>query len=278
METQIINGKELAAKFRETLAVKIKELKKAPTLAVVLVGEHPASLIYVKNKQNVAEKIGIRTKIYHLSPVLTQDALIEFVKDLNNDPEIDGILVQMPLPAHIDSHTILETIDPKKDADGLHSANLGKLFTGYSELLPCTPMACMELVYSVTKAIAGLKAVVVGRSRLVGKPVAQLLLDANCTVTQAHSYTKDLESITKSADILVVAVGKAGLITKKHVKKGAIVIDVGINRLKTGKLAGDVVFDEMIGHAGAITPVPGGVGPMTITMIFQNMYKIVSSR
>lgn len=274
METLIIDGKKLAADIQADIKKQVQKCERAPALAVVLVGDDPASLIYVRNKKKQAEAVGINTPVFHLSPVITTDALIAFVKELNENEQIDGILVQMPLPAHIDSDAVLEAVSPLKDADGLTTSNLGRLFVGKPALNPCTPMACMELIKSVQKDIGGLNAVVVGRSRLVGKPVAQLLLDANCTVTQAHSRTKNLAEICKSADILIVAVGKAGLIKKSFVKEGAIVIDVGINRKDDGKIVGDVNFNQMQGIAKAVTPVPGGVGPMTITMLLKNTLQI----
>lgn len=274
METLIIDGKKLAADIQADIKKQVQKCERAPALAVVLVGDDPASLIYVRNKKKQAEAVGINTPVFHLSPVITTDALIAFVKELNENEQIDGILVQMPLPAHIDSDAVLEAVSPLKDADGLTTSNLGRLFVGKPALNPCTPMACMELIKSVQKDIGGLNAVVVGRSRLVGKPVAQLLLDANCTVTQAHSRTKNLAEICKSADILIVAVGKAGLIKKSFVKEGAIVIDVGINRKDDGKIVGDVDFAQVVGIAKAITPVPGGVGPMTITMLLRNTLQI----
>lgn len=274
METLIIDGKKLAADIQADIKKQVQKCERAPALAVVLVGDDPASLIYVRNKKKQAEAVGINTPVFHLSPVITTDALIAFVKELNENEQIDGILVQMPLPEHIDSDAVLEAVSPLKDADGLTTSNLGRLFVGKPALNPCTPMACMELIKSVQKDIGGLNAVVVGRSRLVGKPVAQLLLDANCTVTQAHSRTKNLAEICKSADILIVAVGKAGLIKKSFVKEGAIVIDVGINRQDDGKIVGDVDFAQVVGIAKAITPVPGGVGPMTITMLLRNTLQI----
>lgn len=274
METVIIDGKKLAADIQSDIKTQVQACERAPALAVVLVGDNPASLIYVRNKKKQAEAVGINTPVFHLSPVITTDALIAFVKELNENEQIDGILVQMPLPAHIDSDAVLEAIHPDKDADGLTTANLGRLFVGKPALNPCTPMACMELIRTVQKDLSGLNAVVVGRSRLVGKPVAQLLLDANCTVTQAHSRTKNLADICKTADILIVAAGQPDLIKKSFVKEGAIIIDVGINRKDDGKIVGDVDFNQMQGIAKAVTPVPGGVGPMTITMLLKNTLQI----
>lgn len=278
IETIIIDGKALAEQFQQKIKTKVAKMERAPSLAVVLVGDDPASLIYVNHKRKCAEKIGLKTQLFHLSPVMTQDALIAFIQDLNASAEIDGILVQLPLPKHFDTEAILETILPEKDADGLTSINLGKLFAGKPDLIPCTPMACMALLKTVFPELQGKNAVIVGRSRLVGKPLSQLLLDENCTVTQAHSKTVNLSKVCKQADILIVAVGKVGLISKSFVKKGAVIIDVGINRLPNGKITGDVQYKKMLGHAGAITPVPGGVGPMTVTMLLQNTFNIYQKK
>lgn len=274
METLIIDGKKLAEKFQNKIKKTVQTLDRAPALAVIFVGDNPASKIYVRNKKRSGENVGINTPVFNLSPVITQDALIAFIKELNANEDIDGILVQMPLPKHLNADAILDAIDPNKDADGLTTMNLGKLFVNRPHLLPCTPRACMELIKSTKVKLAGKQAVVVGRSRLVGKPLAQLLLDADCTVTQAHSHTKNLKEICRQADILIVAVGKAGLIKKSFVKKGAIVIDVGINRLDDGHIVGDVDYTKMLGHVHAITPVPGGVGPMTVTMLLENTLQI----
>lgn len=278
METTIIDGKKLALEYQEKLKNQIAKMKRAPSLAVILVGDDPASLIYVNHKRKVAERIGIVSELFHLSPVMTQEALIAFIQELNANDKVDGILVQLPLPKHIDADTVIEAIDPKKDADGLTSANLGHLFAGRPQLVPCTPMACVALIKTVCPNLQGKNVVVVGRSKLVGKPLSQLLLDENCTVTQAHSKTVNLKQVCRQADIIVVAVGKAGLITKSFVKKGAIIIDVGINRQKSGKIVGDVDFKKMLGHVAAITPVPGGVGPMTVTMLLKNTVQIFQTR
>lgn len=270
MQTQIIDGKELAKKIQQELSEEIRRLNLKPVLAVILVGDDPASLTYVRHKMKCAQIVGIESRVYHLSPVITQEALEAFVRDLNENDQVDGILVQLPLPDHINTDAVLETIHPDKDADGLHSVNLGKLFSGHPYLVPCTPMACMALIQSVAKKTEGMLAVIIGRSRLVGKPLAQLLLDAQCTVTQAHSRTRNLKEIARQADILISATGQSGLITKDFVKPGALVIDVGINKGADGKLYGDVASD-VIGTAGALTPVPGGVGPMTVTMLLKNI-------
>lgn len=278
IETHLIDGKALAEKYQQKMKAKVAKMERAPSLAVVLVGDDPASLIYVKHKRKCAEKVGIRSQLFHLSPIITQEALEAFITDLNISAEIDGILVQLPLPKHLDTDAVLETIAPAKDADGLTSINLGKLFAGKPDLIPCTPIACMALLKTVCNDLTGKNAVIVGRSILVGKPLSQLLLDENCTVTQAHSKTVNLKKICRSADILVVAVGKSKLITKSFVKPGAIIIDVGINRLPNGKIAGDVDFKRMQGHASAITPVPGGVGPMTVTMLLNNTLNIYQKK
>lgn len=278
MQTQIIDGKALAEKIQAELAQQVEKLPKKPVLAVVLVGDHPASLTYVRNKTVKASKVGIETRLFHLSPVMTEDALISFIRELNENAEIDAVLVQLPLPEHMDAARVLESIAPEKDADGLHSINLGKLFAGHPALVPCTPMACLELIHAVCPSTEGMYAVIVGRSRLVGKPLAQLLLDAQCTVTQAHSRTKNLKDITSQADILISATGHGGLITKDHVKSGAIVIDVGITKNADGHLTGDVDRTSVEGQAGALTPVPGGVGPMTITMLLKNVVSIAMQK
>lgn len=278
MDTQIIDGKKIAADMRAQLKKIIQTLPKKPHLAVILVGDNPASVLYVNHKVKAAEEIGVFVEVHQFSPVMTNDTLVEFIHDLNKDADVDGILVQLPLPTPLKSDLIIQEIDPQKDIDGLHYVNLGKLFVGQPGILPCTPQACLALIKSACPDLEGLNAVVVGRSNLVGRPLAQLLLDENCTVTQAHSKTKNLAQITASADILVSATGQAHLIKREYVKEGAVVIDVGISRLENGKLSGDVDFQNVLGKAGFITPVPGGVGPMTIAMIFQNIIQIVQKK
>lgn len=278
METIIIDGKSLAQQHQLRLKNQIEQMETKPTLAVILVGDNPASHIYVNNKQRLAQQVGIISELFQLSPVMTQDALIAFIQELNQNDKVDGILVQLPLPAHINTDEVLESISPEKDVDGLTIGNLGHLFAGKSRIVPCTPLACMDLIKSVCVDLTGKHAVIVGRSKLVGKPLAQLLLNENCTVTQAHSKTVNLRQICRQADILIAAAGKPKLIKKSFVKQGAIVIDVGINRLKTNKIVGDVDFDALRHHAGAITPVPGGVGPMTVTMLMENTTKIHMAR
>ncbi len=278
METQIIDGKALAVEYQEKLKSQVARMDRVPTLAVILVGNDPASEIYVRHKRQVAERVGIVSELFQLSPVMTQEALIAFIQELNANDKVDGILVQLPLPKHMDADAVIEAIDPQKDADGLTSVNLGHLFVGRPNLVPCTPMACVALLKTVCPVLQGKNVVIVGRSKLVGKPLSQLLLDENCTVTQAHSKTVNLKKVCREADILIVAVGKPNLITKSFVKKGAVIIDVGINRLRNKKIVGDVEFGKMLGHAGAVTPVPGGVGPMTVTMLLQNTIQISQKR
>lgn len=273
INTQIIDGKKMALQIENDLATEISTFKTKPGMAVILVGDNPASIIYVNHKKKAAEKIGINAQIFHLSPVMTQDALISFIKELNNNPEIHGIIVQLPLPKHISEDAVLDTIHPDKDIDGLHPINMGNLFIGRPNLVPCTPLACQLLLKSVCPDLVGKNAVVIGRSRLVGKPMTQLLLSEQCTVTQAHSKTVHLAEVCQNADIIISATGSAGLIQKSFVKKGAILIDVGIIRNADKKIVGDVVFEDMIGLAGAVTPVPGGVGPMTVAMLLANVVK-----
>lgn len=245
-----------------------------PNLCVVLVGDDPASHVYVKHKERACAQVGIRSYTLRLPASITQDALTQHIQKLNQDRDIHGILVQMPLPEHISSTTIIESIDPRKDVDGLHSHNLGKMFAHTPGLIPCTPKGCLHLIQQHTN-IKGKHAVVVGRSILVGRPMASLLLRHHATVTVAHRYTQNLAQITQSADILVVAVGKPNLITRRHIKPGAIVIDVGITRVDTlnekTQVTGDVDFDDVKDLCRAITPVPGGVGPMTVASLMENV-------
>ena len=267
----IINGKEMASKIQDALKTEISSLIRKPKLAVILVGDNPASLIYVGHKKKVGEKIGADTEIFQLSPVMTEDALISFIEELNQNKEIDGILVQLPLPKHFNENKVLEALSPEKDVDGLHPKNLGDLFLSDTDLKPCTPLACMELIKSVCPKIEGKTALIIGRSRLVGKPLAQMLLKQNATVIQAHSKTENMKELCNMADILVAATGKPHLIDPSFIKKGAVVIDVGITRLDDNKIVGDLDFEEIKEIAGFITPVPGGVGPMTVTMLFVNL-------
>lgn len=277
MPATLIDGKAVAASLRAKLAMRVAAHvaagKRAPGLAVMLVGEDPASQVYVASKAKQTTEIGM-VSIEHKLPVETSQAdLLARIAKLNADPSVDGILVQLPLPPHIDADAIIEAIDPAKDVDGFHPVNVGRLATGGRAFVPCTPRGSMRLIRTVRADLSGLHAVVVGRSNIVGKPMAQLLLAANCTVTIAHSRTTDLPGICRQADILVAAVGRPLMLNAAHVKPGAIVIDVGINRVPAGektKLVGDVDFEAVRGIAGAITPVPGGVGPMTIACLLEN--------
>ncbi|MCA3633454.1 MAG: bifunctional methylenetetrahydrofolate dehydrogenase/methenyltetrahydrofolate cyclohydrolase FolD [Methylobacterium sp.] len=277
MPATLIDGKAVAASLRAEMASRVAAHvaagKRAPGLAVVLVGEDPASQVYVASKAKQTTEIGM-VSIEHKLPVETSRAdLLARIAKLNADPSVDGILVQLPLPPHIDADAIIEAIDPAKDVDGFHPVNVGRLATGGKAFVPCTPRGSLRLIRTVRADLSGLHAVVVGRSNIVGKPMAQLLLAANCTVTIAHSRTKDLPGICRQADILVAAVGRPLMLNAAHVKPGAIVIDVGINRVPAGektKLVGDVDFEAVRGIAGAITPVPGGVGPMTIACLLEN--------
>lgn len=269
----ILNGKQVAAEIRAELKVRAEALRKdgvVPCLAVLLAGDDPASKIYVRNKKRACEEIGIESRELLFPESVTEEELIAQIRALNEDAAVDAMLVQLPLPKHIDEARVLAEIAPEKDADGFHVVNAGRLFTGQTSVLPCTPAGCMELLRRANVEFSGKHAVVVGRSNIVGKPMAMLLLNEHCTVTICHSRTRDLARFTRDADILVAAVGRPGIITGEMIKPGAAVIDVGINRLENGKLMGDVDFASAEPVAGAITPVPGGVGPMTIAMLMQN--------
>ena len=269
----ILNGKQVAAEIRAELKVRAEALRKdgvVPCLAVLLAGDDPASKIYVRNKKRACEEIGIESRELLFPENVTEEELIAQIRALNEDAAVDAMLVQLPLPKHIDEARVLAEIAPEKDADGFHVVNAGRLFTGQTSVLPCTPAGCMELLRRANVEFSGKHAVVVGRSNIVGKPMAMLLLNEHCTVTICHSRTRDLARFTRDADILVAAVGRPGIITGEMIKPGAAVIDVGINRLESGKLMGDVDFESAEPVAGAITPVPGGVGPMTIAMLMQN--------
>ena len=269
----ILNGKQVAAEIRAELKTRAEALRKdgvVPCLAVLLAGDDPASKIYVRNKKRACEEIGIESRELLFPESVTEEELIAQIRALNADPAVDAMLVQLPLPRHINEARVLAEIAPEKDADGFHVVNAGRLFTGQTSVLPCTPAGCMELLRRAGVEFSGKHAVVVGRSNIVGKPMAMLLLNEHCTVTVCHSRTKDLARFTRDADILVAAVGRPGMITGEMIKPGAAVIDVGINRLDNGKLMGDVDFASAEPVAGAITPVPGGVGPMTIAMLMQN--------
>jgi methylenetetrahydrofolate dehydrogenase (NADP+) / methenyltetrahydrofolate cyclohydrolase len=277
MTAELIDGKAVAANLRETIAGAVGAMKAdhsvQPTLAVVLVGEDPASQVYVRNKGIATEKAGMRSIEHRLPPDTGEAQVIDLVRGLNADNDVDGILVQLPLPDHINSSHVINEIDPEKDVDGLTEVNAGRLILGKEGLVPCTPQGSVILAKTVRESLSGLHAVVVGRSILVGKPLSMLLLDENCTVTMAHSRTKDLAAVCREADILCAAVGRPRLIEGDWIKEGATVIDVGINRIEEGgkfRLIGDVDFDAAKARAGAITPVPGGVGPMTIACLLRN--------
>lgn len=279
MTAQIIDGKALSASVRDQIATQTADLKEQgihPALTVVLVGADPASKVYVRNKVNACKKTGIRSELIELPASTTQAQLLAEVERLNNDAGVHGILVQLPLPNHIDSSVVIESIAASKDVDGFHVANAGALLVGQPGYWPCTPHGCMKMLESIDYPIRGKQAVIVGRSNIVGKPMAVMLLEKNATVTICHSGTENLTEHTKRADILVAAVGRPNFITGDMVKPGAVVLDVGINRLpedhptKAGQLCGDVDFDSAKEVAGYITPVPGGVGPMTITMLLLN--------
>ncbi|MDR3423908.1 MAG: bifunctional methylenetetrahydrofolate dehydrogenase/methenyltetrahydrofolate cyclohydrolase FolD [Alphaproteobacteria bacterium] len=280
----IIDGKEVARKLRQQLAEQVAAEKLSPGLAVVLVGENPASQVYVRNKARAAGEVGITSDTHRLSAEATQDDVLALIEKLNKDKNVNGILVQLPLPPQIDALTIIAAIDPEKDVDGFHPVNAGRLSIGMPCLVPCTPQGCMLLLREALSNLEGKRALVLGRSNIVGKPVAQLLLQANCTVTIAHSRTKDLPAECLSADILIAAIGKPAFVRGDWIKDGAVVIDVGINRIddpaqegKT-KLVGDVDFAAAQTRAAAITPVPGGVGPMTIACLLKNTVESARKR
>ncbi|MBC1476645.1 bifunctional methylenetetrahydrofolate dehydrogenase/methenyltetrahydrofolate cyclohydrolase FolD [Listeria welshimeri] len=273
---QIIDGKKLAKEIQERVTTEVAELAKTdkkPGLAVVLVGDNQASRTYVRNKQKRTEEAGMKSVLIELPETVSEEKVLEVVEELNTDDTIHGILVQLPLPKHISEEKVIDTISYDKDVDGFHPVNVGNLFIGKDSFVPCTPAGIIELIKSTGTQIEGKRAVVIGRSNIVGKPVAQLLLNENATVTIAHSRTKNLPEVAKEADILVVATGLAKFVKKEYIKPGAIVIDVGMDRDENNKLCGDVDFEDVIEEAGFITPVPGGVGPMTITMLLANTLK-----
>ena len=270
---KILDGKAVSLKVKESVKVRADELKKfgvEPTLAVVLVGEDKASQTYVRAKEKACNEYGIKSVAHRLSENTTQNELLALINVLNLDDSIHGILVQLPLPKHIDTDAILAAIDPQKDVDGFHAVNVGKLVSGLDGFVPCTPLGVMEILKEYGIDVAGLNAVVIGRSNIVGKPMANLLLNASATVTVTHSKTKNLKEICKNADLIVAAIGKPFFLKADMVKDGAVVVDVGINRLDDGRLVGDVDFDEVAPKCSYITPVPGGVGPMTIAMLLNN--------
>ena len=273
MSSKLINGKEIGNTIRESIQLEVNALKEkgiTPGLAVILVGDDQASQKYVSNKQKSCEKLGIYSELIKLPTETTEQELLQHIEALNQNNAIDGILVQLPLPKHINEDAVIAAISPEKDVDGFHPISVGKMILGQETFLPCTPHGVMKLLQHSNVEIRGKHAVVVGRSHIVGVPMGQLLLQSDATVTYAHSKTPDLAAITKQADILVVATGRAKMIKKEHVKEGAVIIDVGMDLDENGKLCGDVDFDDVLDTVSAITPVPGGVGPMTITMLLVN--------
>lgn len=275
--TELIDGKALSQKMQAELGRKVERLKEQhgiiPGLAVIFVGDNPASQVYVRNKERSALEAGFKSETLRLSESISQEELIDIIHQYNEDKSIHGILVQLPLPQHINDKKIILAIDPKKDVDGFHPMNTGHLWSGRPMMVPCTPAGIMEMFREYHVDLEGKHAVIIGRSNIVGKPMAQLLLDKNATVTLTHSRTRNLSEVTKEADILIVAIGQGHFVTKDFVKEGAVVIDVGMNRDENGKLIGDVVFEQVAEVASMITPVPGGVGPMTITMLLEQTYQ-----
>ena len=271
---EIIDGKLVSKVVRQRIAAEIESFRTetgiTPGLAVIQVGCDPASTVYVRNKHKACLEVGITSYQIELPEATTEEELLSKIDELNADEAVSGILVQLPLPAHIDEQKVIERISPSKDVDAFHPENVGRIMIGNYSFLPCTPAGVMELLAYYNIEVSGKRCAVIGRSNIVGKPMAHLLMEKNGTVTVCHSRTKDLAEITRSADLLVVAIGRAGFLTADMVKEGAVVIDVGINRLPDGRLCGDVAFDEVERVASAITPVPGGVGPMTITMLMKN--------
>lgn len=278
----IIYGSEIAKNIKADIKSRVDEIvasgKRKPCLCVILVGDDPASISYVKGKEKACAEIGFASKMITLPQETSEEELLDIVRECNNDDSIDGILVQLPLPKHINAHNIIINIDPNKDVDGLHPLNVAKLYQSQDGFVPCTPQGVMQILKQANVSLAGKHVVVIGRSHLVGSPVARLLLNENATVTMCHSYTQDLSSITKLADILVVCVGKPRMITKEYIKEGAVVIDVGVNRDENGKLCGDVDFENVKEKCSLITPVPKGVGPMTICMLLVNTLKAYEGR
>jgi len=267
---RILDGKALAAELRAKILAETAGLGYRPGLAVVLVGDNAASAVYVRNKDAAARQAGLDARTIKLPAETSQAALLEVIAGLNADPDVDGILVQLPLPAHIEPRPVIEAIDPAKDVDGFHPLNVGRLADGLAVLAPCTPRGVLKLLEHAGVALSGARALVLGRSAIVGKPVASLLLAGNATVTIAHSRTRDVAEECRRADIVVAAIGRPEFVRGDWIKPGATVIDVGINRLADGRLVGDVATEECFGHAAAITPVPGGVGPMTIACLLEN--------
>lgn len=278
---QILDGKAVSANVKSEVKNQANELRKngiVPCLAVILVGEDKASQTYVNSKEKACVTCDIKSLMYRLPAETDENALLDLVRNLNENDEVDGILVQLPLPKHINESKILETIDPNKDVDGFHAVNVGRLATGLDGFVPCTPFGIMRILKEYNIDPSGKNAVIIGRSNIVGKPMANLLLNANATITITHSKTKNLAEITRNADILVAAIGKPNFVSADMVKENAVVIDVGINRLENGKLVGDVDFDAVAPKCSFITPVPGGVGPMTIAMLLSNTIKSAKNR
>ena len=281
MSAKILSGKEFAAKIKETARLEVEEIKNkfgvTPGLAVIIVGENPASQVYVRNKHKTCEELGIKSEVVEMSENTSKDELLAKIDELNADKNIHGILVQLPLPDAIkaNSEEILNRINPLKDVDGFHPVNVGKLVTGSPALVPCTPAGCIEMLDLAGIEIEGKRAVIIGRSNIVGKPMLHLLMSRNATVTVCHSRTKNLPEVTREADILVAAIGKPKFVTADMIKPGAVIIDVGINRIAPKKLVGDVDFDAAVEIANAITPVPGGVGLLTVAMLMKNVVKAV---
>lgn len=276
LAAEVIYGDQLAQSLREAMKEEVTALKEEglqPRLVVVLIGDDPASRSYVSGKQKAADFIGIDSELITLPDSTTEEALLSLISKLNQDQSVNGILVQLPLPKQINEQAIIEAIDPSKDVDGFHPISIGRMLTGQETFLPCTPFGIITMLKSKEIDLEGKHAVIVGRSNIVGKPVGQLLLNEHATVTYTHSRTKDMQALTKKADVLVVAVGRAGMITQEYVKPGAVVIDVGVNRTEAGTLTGDVDFESVREVASYITPVPKGVGPMTITMLMKNTIK-----
>ena len=273
---KILSGKIVSARVKDELKKEVEELSqrgKQTGLAVVLVGDDSASKVYVRNKEKACEEVGIYSEVHRLSENTSEEELLKLINELNENDKIDGILVQLPLPKHLDDKVIIDNIKPEKDVDAFHPSNVGKIMIGDYDFLPCTPAGIMELIHESGVEVDGKTCVVIGRSNIVGKPMSMLLLHENGTVTTCHSHTKNLAEVTKSADILVAAVGIPKFVKADMVKPGAVVIDVGMDRDENGKLCGDVDFNEVEPVAGAITPVPGGVGPMTIAMLMNNVIK-----
>lgn len=279
MSAKVIDGKALSKKIRESIKLEVQQLKNEgiePSLSVIIVGEDPASKTYVKNKKIACTEVGIKSDVYEMPESTTNEELLALVKKLNEDDTVHGILVQLPLPKHLDENLVIDNISIKKDVDAFHKENVGRIMIGDFDFLPCTPAGVMAILDEAEVDVAGKECVIVGRSNIVGKPQAMLLLHKNGTVTICHSKTKNLSEVTRRADILIAAVGRAKMITADMVSPGAVVVDVGINRDENGKLCGDVDFDAVKEVASVITPVPGGVGPLTITMLLKNTIKAAS--